>query len=85
MPMCTHAVYAMLACARIGASHSVVFAGFSADALMQRIDDASSRVVLTADQGLRGGKKIGLKRIVDEAIEKLPDPALVETVSLLAE
>lgn len=83
MPICPHAVYAMLACARIGAVHSVVFAGFSAEALAQRVVDAQSQVIITADQLLRGGKKVGLKRIVDSAIDKLPDPGLVETVLVL--
>jgi acetyl-CoA synthetase len=79
MPMCPHAVYAMLACARLGAPHSVVFAGFSAEALAQRIDDAGSKVVITADQGLRGGKRIPLKLTVDAAIASCP-PGLVKTV-----
>lgn len=68
MPMIPEAVYAMLACTRIGAIHSVVFAGFSADALRDRILDASSKVVITADQGKRGGKTIHTKKIVDEAL-----------------
>ena len=72
MPMIPECAYAMLACARIGAIHSVVFAGFSAEALRGRIVDADCRVVLTADEGLRGGKVIHLKRICDEAIEGLP-------------
>ena len=72
LPMIPEAVYAMLACARIGAVHSVVFAGFSADSLKNRIVDADCRVVLTADEGLRGGKRIPLKKTVDEAIRELP-------------
>ncbi|MFO0391492.1 MAG: acetate--CoA ligase [Planctomycetota bacterium] len=72
LPMMPEAVYAMLACARIGAVHSVVFAGFSADALRDRIADADCRVVLTANEGLRGGKTIPLKQTVDEAIADLP-------------
>jgi acetyl-CoA synthetase len=62
-----------------GAPHSVVFAGFSADALASRVCDADSKVVLTADQGVRGGKKVPLKKTVDEAISKSP-PGLVQTV-----
>ncbi len=67
MPMILEAVYAMLACARIGAVHSVVFGGFSPDALAGRIVDCESRIVITADEGLRGGKKIPLKANVDAA------------------
>ncbi|MEL6546425.1 MAG: acetate--CoA ligase, partial [Myxococcota bacterium] len=69
MPMIPQTAYAMLACARIGAVHSVVFAGFSAEALRDRIVDAGCRVVLTANEGLRGGKTIPLKATVDEAVE----------------
>ncbi|MEZ5962861.1 MAG: acetate--CoA ligase [Planctomycetota bacterium] len=72
LPMIPEAAYAMLACARIGAIHSVVFAGFSAESLRGRIVDADCRVVLTADEGLRGGKTIPLKKTVDQAIEGLP-------------
>lgn len=68
MPMVPEAAYAMLACTRIGAIHSVVFAGFSAEALRARIVDASCKVVITADQGLRGGKVIPLKHTVDVAL-----------------
>jgi acetyl-CoA synthetase len=68
MPMIPEAVIAMLACARIGAVHSVVFGGFSPEALKGRIDDCESRVVITADEGVRGGKKIPLKSNVDEAL-----------------
>jgi acetyl-CoA synthetase len=68
MPMVPEAAVAMLACARIGAIHSVVFAGFSAESLRDRIQDADCAVVLTADEGVRAGKKIPLKRIVDEAV-----------------
>jgi acetyl-CoA synthetase len=68
MPMVPEAAIAMLACARIGAVHSVVFAGFSAEALRDRIMDADCAVVLTADEGVRAGKRIPLKRIVDEAV-----------------
>ncbi|KAF9405005.1 acetyl-CoA synthetase, partial [Podila epigama] len=77
MPMIPEAVVALLACARIGALHSVVFAGFSAEALRDRILDGASRLVLTADQGKRGGKTIETKRIVDEALKDCP---FVETV-----
>jgi acetyl-CoA synthetase len=64
-------VYTMLACARIGAVHSVVFGGFSADALRDRIVDAECKVVITANEGLRGGKRIPLKQTVDRAVEGL--------------
>ncbi|KAF9208187.1 acetyl-CoA synthetase [Haplosporangium sp. Z 27] len=77
MPMIPEAVVALLACTRIGALHSVVFAGFSAEALRDRIQDASSRLVLTADQGKRGGKTIETKKIVDDALKACPN---VETV-----
>lgn len=70
MPMVPEAVYAMLACARIGAVHSVVFGGFSPDSIAGRINDCNSEVVITADEGLRGGKKIPLKQNVDEALKK---------------
>jgi acetyl-CoA synthetase len=69
MPMILQATYAMLACARIGAIHSVVFGGFSPDALKNRIEDCDAKIILTADQGLRGGKKIPLKNNVDEAVK----------------
>ena len=72
MPMIPEAAVAMLACARIGAVHTVVFAGFSAEALRDRILDAEARAVITADQGLRGGKMIPLKRTVDEAVMPCP-------------
>ena len=70
LPMIPEAAYAMLACARIGAIHSVVFAGFSPDSLAQRITDCQSKIVITADEGLRGGKKVPLKANVDAAIAK---------------
>jgi acetyl-CoA synthetase len=70
MPMIPEAAYAMLACARIGAVHSVVFGGFSPEALAGRIAGCGSRVVITADEGLRGGRKVPLKANVDAAIEK---------------
>ena len=69
MPMIPEAAYAMLACARIGAIHSIVFGGFSPDALAGRIVDASSTFIITADEGLRGGKKVPLKANTDKAIE----------------
>ena len=70
LPMIPEAAYAMLACARIGAIHSVVFGGFSPDSLAGRIADAQSTVVVTADEGLRGGRKIPLKANADVAAEK---------------
>ncbi len=70
MPMIPEAVYAMLACARIGAVHSVVFGGFSADALAGRIIDCKSKLIITADFSNRGGKKIPLKKNVDDASKK---------------
>ncbi|MDB5569511.1 MAG: acetyl-CoA synthetase [Hyphomicrobiales bacterium] len=70
MPMIPEAAYAMLACARIGAVHSIVFGGFSPDSLAGRIADARSKVVITADEGLRGGRKVPLKANVDEALKK---------------
>ena len=79
LPMVPEAAVAMLACARIGAVHSIVFAGFSPDALAQRITDCKSTIVLTSDEGLRGGKKVPLKANVDAACEK----AQVETVIML--
>ncbi len=68
MPMIAEGAIAMLACARIGAIHSVVFGGFSAQALRDRIDDAGAKVVITADAGIRGGKQVPLKDSVDEAL-----------------
>ena len=79
LPMVPEAAIAMLACARIGAVHSVVFAGFSPDALAGRINDCASTIVLTADEGLRGGKTIPLKANVDAACEK----AEVKTVIVM--
>ena len=72
MPMIPEAAFAMLACARIGAVHNVVFAGFSAEALRDRIQDARCRAVITADEGRRGRKTIPLKRPVDEAVMACP-------------
>jgi len=68
LPMILEAAYAMLACARIGAIHSVVFGGFSPDSLANRINDCDSKLVITADEGVRGGKKIPLKANVDAAL-----------------
>ena len=76
MPMIPAAAVAMLACARIGAVHSVVFGGFSPDSLCGRIEDCGSRFVITADEGLRGGKRIPLKANVDAALAKLPAGAV---------
>ena len=73
MPMVPEAAVAMLACARIGAVHSVVFGGFSPDALAGRIQDCDSTVVITADEGVRGGKPIALKANTDAALESCPD------------
>lgn len=75
LPMIPEAVIAFLACSRIGAVHSVVFAGFSSDSLRDRIVDAQSKVVITTDEGKRGGKLIGTKKIVDEALKQCPDVA----------
>ena len=72
MPMIPEAVYAMLACARIGAIHSVVFGGFSPDALAGRINDCGACCVMTADEGVRGGRTIPLKDNVDQALTKTP-------------
>ncbi|MCB9949063.1 MAG: acetate--CoA ligase [Rhodospirillaceae bacterium] len=72
MPMIPEAVVAMLGCARIGAIHSVVFGGFSPDSLKDRIQDADSVCVITADEGLRGGRKVPLKRNADQAMESCP-------------
>ena len=71
LPMIPEAAYAMLACARLGAIHSVVFGGFSPDSLASRIEDAKSAFVITADEGLRGGRKVPLKANVDLAIDRV--------------
>ncbi|MGU9979829.1 acetate--CoA ligase [Phreatobacter sp. HK31-P] len=72
LPMIPEAAYAMLACARVGAVHSIVFGGFSPDSLAGRIEDADTAVVITADEGLRGGRKVPLKVNVDAACDKVP-------------
>jgi acetyl-CoA synthetase len=77
MPMIPETAYAMLACARIGAIHSVVFAGFSPESIAGRIKDCGSTIVLTADEGLRGARKVPLKANTDEALRQCPE---VETV-----
>ena len=79
LPMIPEAAVAMLACARIGAVHSIVFGGFSPDSLAGRIADCASKLVITADEGLRGGKKVPLKVNVDEALTR-PGTTSVETV-----
>ena len=73
MPMIPEAAFAMLACTRIGAIHSVVFGGFSPESLKDRILDADCEIVITADEGIRGGKKVPLKLNVDEALRKCPN------------
>ena len=80
LPMTWQAVAAFLACARIGAVHSVVFAGFSAESLRDRMNDCKSRVLITSDEGKRGGKTIATKHIADAAIKECP---LVEHVLVL--
>jgi len=80
MPMIPEAAYAMLACARIGAVHSVVFGGFSPHALKDRILDSDCRTVITADEGVRGGRPIPLKENTDKALEDCPDVSTVLVV-----
>ncbi|MDD1509598.1 acetate--CoA ligase [Pseudomonas sp. CNPSo 3701] len=80
MPMVPEAAYAMLACTRIGAVHSVVFGGFSPDALRDRILDADCRTVITADEAVRGGKLIPLKSNVDKALASCPNVSTVLVV-----
>jgi acetyl-CoA synthetase len=76
MPMIQETAYAMLACARIGAVHSVVFGGFSPDSLADRIHDCASQLVITTDGGLRGGKLVPLKENADAAIKRVGDPSI---------
>ncbi|MGN7744209.1 acetate--CoA ligase [Pseudomonas sp. 22526] len=80
MPMIPEAAYAMLACTRIGAVHSVVFGGFSPDALRDRILDADCRTLITADEGVRGGKFVPLKNNVDKALQSCPNVSTVVVV-----
>ncbi|MBB3772283.1 acetyl-CoA synthetase [Angulomicrobium tetraedrale] len=80
LPMIPEAAFAMLACARLGAVHSVVFGGFSPDSLASRIRDCDSKTIITADEGLRGGRKVPLKANVDAAIAKLADGAVDHVV-----
>jgi len=80
MPMIPEAAYAMLACSRIGAVHSVVFGGFSPEALAGRILDCDSHFLITADEGIRGGKTVPLKENSDKALEKCPDVKTVFVV-----
>ncbi|HZF98191.1 MAG TPA: acetate--CoA ligase [Pseudoxanthomonas sp.] len=82
LPMIPDAVVAMLACARIGAIHSVVFGGFAANSIADRVADCGSKLIITADEGLRGGRKVPLKANVDAAL-KLPGTNSVETVLVL--
>jgi acetyl-CoA synthetase len=80
LPMIPEAAYAMLACARIGAIHSVIFGGFSPDSIAGRIQDCRSAFVITADEGLRGGRTVPLKRNVDEALLQCPEVKTVLVV-----
>ena len=82
MPMIPEAAYAMLACARLGAVHSVVFGGFSPDSIAGRIRDCKSKVVITADEGLRGGRKVPLKANVDAAIEKVDNVEIEHVITV---
>ena len=82
MPMIPDTVVAMLACARIGAIHSIVFGGFAANSIADRVSDCGSKLVITADEGLRGSKKVPLKANVDAAL-KMPGTDSVETVLVL--
>ncbi|MBE8168282.1 MAG: acetate--CoA ligase [Shewanella sp.] len=80
MPMVPEAIVAMLACARIGAPHSVIFAGFSPDAIAARVKDGKSKIIITADEGIRAGKTIPLKANVDAAIEQLDEGTITSTI-----
>jgi acetyl-CoA synthetase len=77
LPMIVEAAYAILACARIGAIHSVIFGGFSPDSIAGRVDDCKSDIIVTADEGLRGGRKIPLKANVDAACDKAPVKSVI--------
>ena len=81
LPMIPEAAYAMLACARIGAVHSVVFGGFSPDSIAGRIQDCDSHIVITADEGVRGGRTVALKKNVDKALEQCPQVSTVLVVA----
>ncbi len=81
MPMIPEAAYAMLACARIGAIHSVIFGGFSPDSIAGRIQDCDSRVVITADEGLRGGRVVPLMKNVAKALEQCPEVSTVLVIT----
>jgi len=80
LPMIPEAAYAMLACARLGAIHSIVFGGFSPDSLSGRVADCGSKVIITADEGLRGGRKVPLKANVDAAINLISDSAVEHVI-----
>ncbi len=82
LPMVVEAAVAMLACARIGAIHSVVFGGFSPDSLANRIQDCGSKVLITSDEGRRGGRKVPLKANADEALKSCPSIAHVIVVKV---
>ena len=80
MPMIPQAVYAMLACARIGAVHSIIFAGFSPNAIADRVNDCEAKVIITADEGIRAGKTIPLKSNVDQALLNDKCPSIERTI-----
>ncbi len=80
LPMIPEAAYAMLACARIGAVHSIVFAGFSPDSLQNRVEGATSKLIITSDEGLRGGRTVPLKKNTDEALKTCSDDVNVLVV-----
>jgi len=82
LPMVPDAAVAMLACARIGAVHSIVFGGFSPESLAGRVEDCQSKVIITADEGLRGGKKVPLKANVDAAFDHHPLPSVEKVIVL---
>ncbi len=77
LPMILEAAYAILACARIGAVHSVIFGGFSPDSIAGRVEDCKSDIIVTADEGIRGGRKVPLKANVDAACEKVPVKSVI--------